>query len=71
MKQFYAKVVDTSPEKHEVSVKFLRQSVKSDGNVYVFPHVDDEMDVNISTIVSTVQPLDVNRGRYTFLYQLD
>lgn len=64
-------MVETSAEKHEVSVKFHRQSMKSDGNVNVFPHVDDEMDVNISTIVSAVQPLDVKRGRYTFLYQLD
>lgn len=71
VKQFYAKVITTSPGTNEVSVSFLRKSTKAVGNVFVFPYNADEMDVNISQIVKVVQPLDVKRGHHTFLYELN
>lgn len=70
-KQFYAIVLNTEPEKYKVKVKFFRKCSKSQGNNYVFPIVDDEMDVNIADIVTTVQPVTVNRGRHTFPFELN
>lgn len=69
-KQFYGVVLRTCFQKNGVTVKFFRRGSKSKGNDYIFPIVDDEMDIQLTDVISIVQPSKVNRGRYTFPYEL-
>ncbi len=71
-KQFYAIVQETKSEEETAKVNFFRKSSKSLGNdYYVFPNVDDEMDIKITDIITIVKPVKVNRGRHTFPFALN
>lgn len=69
-KLFYAKVQEKNIINDTVSLKFLRKSGKSCGNVYVFPLVDDLMEVKRDKLVQLVKPTNVVRGRFTFPFDV-
>lgn len=71
-KQFYAKVIEKDHPKNSVQVRFFRKtaSKKSLGNDYVFPLIDDEMEIKLKSIITTVEPTKVFRGRYTFPFEI-
>lgn len=69
-KQFYGVVLKTCFEKKEVTVKFFRRSSKSTGNDYIFPIVDDELDIQLKYVIAIVQSSKVNRVHYTFSYEI-
>lgn len=69
-KLFYAKVQEKNIINDTISLKFLRKSGKSVGNVYVFPLVEDVMEVKRDKIVQLVKPLNVVRGRFTFAFDV-
>ena len=71
IKQYYGQIIEKDDKIEKVRVKFLRKSLKSFGNVYVFPVVDDELEVHLNRIVSTAKPISINRGKYTFPLEIN
>lgn len=71
-KQFYAKVIEKDHPKNSVKVRFFRKTAgkKSLGNDYVFPLIDDEMEIKLKNIITSVEPTRVFRGRYTFPFEI-
>lgn len=68
VKTFYGQVISNDND-GQCRVKFLRKSSKNN-KIYIFPIVDDVMKIRLDQIVSTVKPLGVSRGRYTFPFEL-
>lgn len=68
VKTFYGQVISNDND-GQFRVKFLRKSSKNN-KIYIFPIVDDVMKIRLDQIVSTVKPLGVSRGRYTFPFEL-
>lgn len=56
-KQFYAVALRNMPNEEKVEVKFFRKSSNSVENDYVFPIVDDVMEVDLKNIFAIVQPV--------------
>lgn len=53
----------------EEKVNFFQKSSKSLQNDYVFPIVDDKMEVELKNIFAVVQPVKVHRG-HTFPFEI-
>lgn len=69
-KLFYAKVESKNIIQDTVHVKFLRQNESVFTKDYVFPTVEDEMEVKRDRIVQLVHPTRIFRESYTFLFIL-
>lgn len=69
-KQFYALVQDSKLEEKTITVKFFRKSTKSVKNDYVFPYVDDVLDISVSDIITIVIPTKITRGHHSFPFIL-
>lgn len=68
IKKFIGQIISVDSE--SVKMKFMRKSRKCT-NVYIFPNVEDIMQVQNEDLLLSLTPKNVSRGRYTFDYDVD